>query len=182
MIRPELRAAAYRLREVIAGGVIIGFGLWVMLKGGYILPPLGAAITAFGLGWTLLAYRRQRFAQTTTAPGVVEIDEGQVTYLAPQAGGSLSINDLAEIRLLTLRGRRVWRLKQLDGQALLIPIDASGAETLFDAFSSLPEMNTATLVDALTPAATASALPLRTDTPEVRLVWRRRGTGVTTNH
>ena len=125
---------------------------------------LGGGIGALGLAWAILAYRRMRFAQDIAAPGVVEVDEAQVGYLGPQGGGYVSIADLQEIRLLSLRGRRVWRLKQLDGQALLIPVDAEGADRLFDAFASLPEIDTAALVAALNPAAVpASSLPIRGD-------------------
>jgi hypothetical protein len=181
LIRPEVTALAWRLREILAGALIIVFGLWLIALGGYLLTPVGAVITALGLAWTLLAYRRIRFAQVVATPGVVEVDEAQVGYLGPQGGGYVSIADLQEIRLLTLRGRRVWRLKQLDGQALLIPVDATGAERLFDAFAALPEMNTAALIAALEPETrAATTLPLRGDIPEMRLVWRRRGAGVVT--
>jgi hypothetical protein len=47
-----------------------------------------------------------------------------------------------------MRGRAVWRLKQGDGQALLIPAQAAGAEALFDAFASLPGMDSQSLVAA----------------------------------
>jgi hypothetical protein len=181
LIRPEVTALVWRLREVIAGGVIFGAGLWLIAKGGYLFTPLGAGIGALGVAWALLAYRRLRFAQDVDSPGVVEVDEAQVGYLGPQGGGFVSIADLEEIRLLTLRGRRVWRLKQLDGQALLIPVDAQGAERLFDAFAALPAMNTGELVAALQPVeTTGQSLPRPSDLPEIRLVWRRQGKGVVT--
>ena len=60
-----------------------------------------------------------------------------------------TLPELIELRLVTLRGRRVWRLKQADGQALLVPVDAAGAEGLFDAFAILPGMDTAALVAAI---------------------------------
>ncbi len=181
LIRPEVTALAWRLREVIAGAVILGAGLWLIGMGGYLLTPLGTGVSALGVAWGILAYRRLRFAQDVDSPGVVEVDEAQVGYLGPQGGGFISIADLEEIRLLTLRGRRVWRLKQLDGQALLIPVDALGAERLFDAFAALPAMNTGDLVAALQPPeATGQNVPTRADMPEMRLVWRRQGKGVVT--
>lgn len=181
LIRPEVTALALRAREVILAAALLGFGLWLIGQGGYLLMPLGCGIGALGLAWAILAYRRMRFAQDIAAPGVVEVDEAQVGYLGPQGGGYVSIADLQEIRLLSLRGRRVWRLKQLDGQALLIPVDAEGADRLFDAFASLPEIDTAALVAALNPATVpASSLPIRGDIPEMTLVWRRRGSGVVT--
>jgi hypothetical protein len=79
----------------------------------------------------------------------VEVDEGQVGYLGPSFGGFVALPDLVEVRLVTMYGRRLWRLKQADGQALLIPVDAAGAERLFDAFGSLPGMDMAALLAAL---------------------------------
>jgi hypothetical protein len=85
------------------------------------------------------------------APGMVEVDEGQVGYFGPGDGGFVGLPELVELRLITVRGGRFWRLKQADGQALLIPVDAAGAERLFDAFASLPGMDTQALVTALAP-------------------------------
>ena len=95
-------------------------------RGGWFLGPVGGAVAAFGAAWAVLGLRRMRFQGADDAPGVVEVDEARITYLGPRIGGSISLPDLAEIRLLTLRGRRVWRLRQADGQALLVPLDASG--------------------------------------------------------
>ena len=63
--------------------------------------------------------------------------------------------------MIRLRGNRLWRLKQADGQALLIPVAAAGADRLFDAFATLPGMDTQALVAALE------------GTGEDRVVWRR---------
>lgn len=172
MIRPEFLAMLKRFSEVIWAAAILGFGLWLILLGGYLLTPVGTAIGAFGVAWAILALRRLRFAQTVEAPGIVEVDEGQIGYLGPQTGGYVSIPELTELRLLSLRGRRVWRLKQADGQALLIPVDATGADKLFDAFASLPGMNTLTLVAALDakPSTGATNLSLAAET---KTIWHR---------
>ena len=97
--------------------------------------------------------------------------------MGPEVGGFLSLQDVVELRLLSLRGRRLWRLKQSDGQALLIPVDAKGAERLFDAFANLPGMDSAALVAALDPQTLPSegALTLAAQT---RVIWRRSGAGM----
>lgn len=180
-MRPEVTAFAFRAREVIAAVFTIAFGLWLILLGGYLLAPIGIVIGAISLGWLRLALRRMRFVQRVNAPGVVEIDEGQVGYLGPQVGGFASLEELLEIRLMTLQGRRMWRLKQRDGQVILIPVDAAGADQLFDAFSSLPGMDSAALVAALHPVSaqnTGQSLPQSAVTAEMRLVWHRKGAGV----
>ena len=177
MIRAEVMHLLTRWREVIAAGVLATLGLWVALLGGYLLVPVGAAIIAFAMVWGFLAFRRLRFQQEVLAPGWVEVDEGQVGYLGPAFGGYVALPDLIEIRLLTMRGRRLWRLKQADGQVLLIPVDAAGAERLFDAFASLPGLGSAALIAALSPGGSgAQSLPGPDAT--TRVVWRRGGTGI----
>ena len=171
-IRPEITETALRYREALGAGVVMLAGLWLMSLGGYVLVPLGAIVAGIGAILTLTAFRRARFAQTVAAPGVVELDERQVSYLAPELGGFISLDELVEIRLLSMRGRRMWRLKQSDGQALLIPVDAEGAQKLFDVFTSLPGMDTAELVLALHPPAPQKAnLTLAAET---RVIWRKQ--------
>ena len=175
-LRPEVAALLTRWREVIAAGVVGFGGLWVAWLGGYLLVPVGAAVVALALTWGFLGFRRMRFAQGVAAPGWVEVDEGQVGYLGPAFGGYVALPDLVEIRLLTMRGRRLWRLKQADGQVLLIPVDAAGAERLFDAFASLPGLGSAALLSALSGARTGQTLPAPDAT--TRVVWRRAGQGI----
>ncbi|MFZ1467392.1 MAG: hypothetical protein WAT09_00265 [Paracoccaceae bacterium] len=178
MIRPEARAALTRWSEPAIGATVLASGLWAATRGGWLLAVAGGAVAALGVAWVVLGLRRMRFLGRHDAPGLVELDEGRITYLGPRMGGSISLPDLAEIRLLTLRGRRVWRLRQGDGQALLVPLDAAGAEALFDAFATLPGLSSAALVAALDgDAPVGTRLPV-TGT-EDRLVWRRQGRGLT---
>mgnify|MGYP003429175089 FL=1 len=176
MVRPDLLQAAHRGREVIAGCLLAAVGAWTATGGGYLLPPLGLGLAALGLVWAVTAWRRMRFAQGVAAPGIVEIDEGQIGYLGPDAGGYVAIPDLTELRLLDMRGRRVWQLRQNDGQALLIPVDAAGSDRLFDAFASLPDMDTAALVAALAPPAADGRGTLAL-TGIGKTLWRRKGRG-----
>ena len=58
-------------------------------------------------------------------------------------------------------------------------MDAEGAEGLFDAFASLPGMDTAALVAALGGASgSGETLPTSRDTPDMQVIWRRQGAGV----
>ena len=177
MIRTEALAWLWRWREVAFGLVLLVAGLWVASGGGYLLVPFGGAIAALGLAFAVMAWRRLRFGQGDGGPGVVEVIEGQIGYLGPGGGGYVGLPDLVELRILVLRGRKVWRLKQSDGQALLIPIDAVGADALFDAFASLPGLDMGALVAAteLAPATGATALAV---VVEQRVIWRRNGPGV----
>ena len=177
LIRPEVTALVWRWREVIWAAVVAAIGLWLVALGGYFLVPVGLFVAGIGVVLGVTAFRRLRFEQAVDAPGVVEVDEAQVGYLGPELGGFLSLTELVELRILSLRGRRVWRLKQGDGQALLIPVDAAGADRLFDAFANLPGMDTGALVAALEPSSLPKAAAL-TLAAETRVIWRRQGKGV----
>ena len=91
----------------MAGLLALG-GLWVASRGGYLLLPVGGAVVALAAVLGIAAFRRLRFAQEVNAPGWVEVDEGQVGYLGPAFGGYVALPDLVEIRLLSMRGRRLW--------------------------------------------------------------------------
>jgi hypothetical protein len=180
LIRPEARDQLWRLREVFAAGGLAAAGFWVMALGGYVLVPVGGAIVALAAGLGVLAWRRMRFAQTGEAPGVVEFDEGQVSYFGPNSGGAVALRELVELRLLMVGGQRVWRLKQQDGQALLIPVAALGAERLFDAFASLPGMDTAALVAAVDRPTTVSTGRVVAIGHDSRVIWRHPARAVLT--
>ncbi|ABL70928.1 MULTISPECIES: hypothetical protein [Paracoccus] len=164
MIRPEL---AEKLRPWAETGIALAataFGLWVFSLGGWILWPIGATIAGASALWALDARRRMRFRHDTLGPGMVELDEGAIRYLSPNRllGGEIALRELAEIRLMRLNGRRHWRLKSGDGQALLIPVDAAGAEHLAGAFATLPGIEMGRLASALAP-----------DAPTIQTVWTR---------
>ena len=148
-LRPEVTEALRRHSELIAAGGVTLLGLWIASFGGYFLTPLGALIALTGLGIGLIAWRRLRFAAPVAAPGVVQVDEGQIGYFGTDFGGFVAERDLVEVRLLRLNGLPHWRLKQADGQALLIPHAAAGAGALFDVFAVLPGLDLASLTDAL---------------------------------
>lgn len=177
LIRPAVARWLRQKREVLWAAGAAALGLWIAAQGGWLLGPLGAALAVLAAGWGAIALRRLRFASAVGAPGMVEVDEGQVGYLGPAFGGFVALPDLVELRMLTMGGRRLWRLKQADGQALLIPVDAAGADRLFDAFASLQGMDTAALVAALAPEAAGSGTQLATGAA-TRVIWRRAGAGV----
>lgn len=177
-IRPEVSAAAWRWREVILGAALAALGVWAATRGGYLLAPLGFALIALGAGWALTAWRRLRFQQEGEAPGIVRVTEAQIAYFGPRVGGFIGLPELSEIRLLTLRGRRIWKLKQGDGQLLHIPVESDGAEALFDAFATLPGIDMAALVGALGSDAPASDSRVVALAEVDRLIWARKGAGV----
>lgn len=177
-IRPELRAALHRHQELLAALALTAFGGWTATRGGYLLTPLGLALLAMGAGWALTAWRRLRFQQEGEAPGIVRVTEAQIAYYGPRVGGFVGLPELVELRLLTLRGRRIWKLKQADGQLLHIPVESDGAEALFDAFATLPGIDMAALVAALGSDAPPSDSRVIALAEVDRLIWTRKGAGM----
>lgn len=166
MIRPELAERLRPWAETLSALVAVVFGLWVVSLGGWVFRPVGSAIALIAAIWAMDARRRMRFHSNASAPGVVELDEGAIRYLAPDRvlGGEIALRDLSEIRLMRLNNRLHWRLKAIDGQAMLIPVDAQGAETLASAFASLPGLDMGRLATALsTPGPTIQTLWVRGD-------------------
>ena len=178
MTRSDLLAPLHRNAELLAALALAAFGIWTATQGGYLLTPVGLALFAIGAGWALTTWRRLRFQQAGEAPGIVRVTEAQIAYFGPRVGRFVGLPDLVELRLLTLRGRRIWKLKQADGQLLHIPVESDGAEALFDAFATLPGIDMAALVAALgseTPPSDARVIALA----EVdRLIWARKGIGM----
>lgn len=149
IIRPDMRRHIRRWGEVGAALVVALAGGALMRAGGYFLFPVGAALTLLALGWALTAFRRLSFQRDVAAPGVVEVVEGQVGYFGPNFGGFIALADLTELRLAEFHGTQHWRLRTSDGEVLLIPTEASGADKLYDAFATLPGIDMAALAAAL---------------------------------
>lgn len=166
LIRPELRAALWRWREVLGGLALAGFGAWIVLLGGYFFQGLGGAVVALGLALALVAWRRVRFHGQGNSPGVVEVTEGQITYLAPSGGGFAALSEISVIDLaFTISGQRVWRISQTGNPPLTIPVSATGAEALFDSFVALPGGDPARILAAMR----------RRPVEGTVTVWRRAG-------
>lgn len=149
LIRPEVAAGLRRWREVLAAGLALAFGLWVLGRGGWLFGVLGLVIAVFALGFGIAAWQRLRFVPPGEGPGVVEVDEGQVAWFGPGGGGFISLAELTALGLLRVQGLRCWQLRQSDGQTLLIPVAAEGAERLYDALTALPGIEGALLLNAL---------------------------------
>jgi hypothetical protein len=76
--------------------------------------------------------------------------EGQVTYFGPFGGGSVSADDLSRIELDPVGGASPsWVVTAGFGDSLRIPVDAAGAEALFDVFAGLPGLDTESMLKSL---------------------------------
>ncbi|NHF73938.1 hypothetical protein [Paracoccus xiamenensis] len=162
VIRPELAAWLAPRRELMAAATCMALAGWVATWGGWFFAGLGFLGFAICAAWMLGSWRRLAFHRDIAAPGVLDIDEGEIRYYAARAlGGSVALRDLAEIRLIRLDGHDNWRLKTRDGQALLIPVEARGADQLADAFTALPGVDMGRITSALA----------KRDGPSLRVVW-----------
>ncbi|MEL6103681.1 MAG: hypothetical protein AAFR68_20520 [Pseudomonadota bacterium] len=147
-IRPEIAHLLRQWREVLVLSTLASVGAWIALEPGFFLPVGGWALLAFCMILLPASIRRARFQPGADGIGVVRLREGRVVYMGPQTGGTVSLDDLDSLSLVITRAGRHWRLVQ-GPERLDIPVDAVGADALFDAFTRLPGLNPARLIDAL---------------------------------
>ncbi|MFC6639242.1 hypothetical protein GV827_09220 [Sulfitobacter sp. JBTF-M27] len=160
--RPEAKAAVWRWREAIAGALVTLAGLWLISGPGFLLAVPGYAFLFGGIVLIWLGIQRGRFRGPDGGAGAVQVDEGQVTYFGPLTGGTVA---LREMESLTLEGAMFpahWRLAQKGQPPLLIPINAAGADALFDAFATLPGLRTERMLSTL-----------RTNPHQAVVIWQR---------
>lgn len=141
-IRPEARAEIWRWREVLAGAAIGLLGIsWITGPGG-LLGWIGWVVLAAGVALTFIGVQRARFRTGSGGPGVVLVDEGQITYYGPLTGGVIAADDLERLTLDPTAKPPHWALEQPGQPPLHIPVNAEGADALFDVFSTLPGLQT----------------------------------------
>ncbi|WP_108485175.1 hypothetical protein [Oceaniglobus ichthyenteri] len=163
LIRPELRAALWPWREALLGGAITLWALYWIISSPGLLRWIGVALLIGGAALAMQGIQRARFPSDGDGPGVVEVDERQITYFGPGPGGgaAISIDALVRVEFAT-RPTRQW-LFHSDGSApLSVPSDAAGADALFDALSALPGFDTQSAIRAA-----------RSNAPAVTPVWQR---------
>lgn len=150
MIRPEVSALLTRWREAAAGGGVVAAGLLLALGSRGFVALLGALVALLGVMLALSGIRRARFRSAVSSPGVLEVDEGRLTYLGPVLGGSADLDDLTEVVFRrTATGEAFWRLSHTGGPPLIVPEGAAGSERLLDALTPLPGFETGALVRAV---------------------------------
>lgn len=144
MIRPDAMKALMRWREALFGLAVALLGLLWVLRAFGILQWLGWALIAAGLALAFAGVQRGRFRGAGDGPGVVTIDERRVTYMGPTMGGVADLDLLQRLELHP--DGPTWRLVAESGAWLDIPVDAAGAEQLFDLFAALPGVQIETML------------------------------------
>lgn len=161
-IRPEARAVMWRLREILFAAGVGVLGLFWILRFGGILNWLGYIVLIIAGVILVAGIQRARFRGKSEGIGVVSIDEGQVSYFGPLNGGEIAMREMLRLELDPTMKPAHWRLVQIGQQVLEIPVDAVGADALFDAFATLPGIKTESML---------SSLKAGTDQPVV--IWRK---------
>ena len=163
-IRPDVRKMFARNRELIGGlvlsllGIVLAatnYGFWQTF--GFVVAVAGAILLFTGI-------QRARFRNDAGGAGVVQVDEWLITYFGPLEGGSVSIERLTEIDLDPSGKPLHWVLTEPGQNPLHIPVNAEGANGLFDAFAALPGLDIEKMLAQLN------------GKPKARVtVWRRHG-------
>ena len=148
-IRPEAKLALWRWREVLAAGFVLLLGLsWINGPGG-LLGWLGWALVVVAAALAIIGLQRARFRTGAGGPGVVTLDEGQITYLGPLDGGIVATREIERLALDPSLHPTHWILDQPGQPTLHIPVNAEGAEALFDVFANLPGLKTEQMLSEL---------------------------------
>jgi hypothetical protein len=161
--RPEAKALIWRFRDVWGALSVLGLGIWWAITGLGFVQWLGFAIAALGAMLLVAGVQRGRFRQGSDGPGIVQITERRLAYFGPLDGGVMDINDLSRLSFdPTGHPAPYWILTGPEEGDIAIPTTATGAEALFDAFSSLPGIQTEKMLGVLS------------DPPDHRVViWSR---------
>lgn len=162
-IRPEAAAALMRWREAFVGVLVLASGAWWSFGLGGLMSWIGAVAMLAGTALVVLGIQRGRFRAPGGGPGLVRVDEGQITYFGPLTGGAVALADLDRIELDRGGVPVHWCLFQTGQPSLAIPVTAEGAELLFDAFASLPGFRTGRMLTELNRAGT-----------DRTVIWQRR--------
>ena len=151
-LRPEAAAQIVRWRETLAGLGAAALGLWFALTAHGVLFGAGLVLILGGAALAVAGVQRARFRVGSEGPGVVQVVEGRVTYFGPFGGGGASLDRLAWLELVPVPGGAgAFVLIEEAGERLEIPIDARGADRLFDVFAALPGFETRAMLAALRP-------------------------------
>lgn len=143
MIRPELKSGLWRWRETLIGAGVATVGFYLAVSGFGLVQMLGFSMVVAGAVLMFAGFQRARFRVGDGGPGVVQVDEGQVTYFGPFDGGSVAIRQLTLLELdPKTRPASSWVLTEPGQPPLAIPTTAEGADALFDVFAALDGIRT----------------------------------------
>lgn len=142
LIRPEAAAALRHWREALIGAAVLALGLFWALAGLGVLRWIGLLLALVGTALIFVGVQRARFRPEGRGPGIVQVVEGRITYFGPLSGGVADIESLEALSLDPTAEPPHWILQQPGQPVLHIPVNAEGADWLFDVFAALPGIRT----------------------------------------
>lgn len=168
VFRPEALQTLRRWREPAIIAVLFLFAvrlLWLAyVQSSVISGLIGLAVVGVVGSLLYVAYLRARLRRSVAGPGIVEVREREITYFAPDGGGSVDLDTVRRIQLSTRptdMGDRNWILWHAGG-SLTIPVAADGAEALIETFAALPHLGYEKILQAM-----------EADTAEIFTIWKR---------
>jgi hypothetical protein len=161
-LRPAARATLLRLRGLALALVISGLGVWFAARSFGAMEWLGWLVAVLGAGLTIAQLQRLRFGTHSGGPGIVRVLERRLEYFGPLTGGIIDLDDLRRLALDGASQPPHWLLSGPGGQLVAVPVNAEGADSLFDAFAALPGLQSNRLIEAV------QAPP-----PAITILWER---------
>ena len=150
-------------REALAGAAVLGLGLyWSVWAARGPLTWVGLLLLFIGAALFFTGLQKGRSRIGGGGPGVVQIIERRIGYFGPLNGGIVDIDAITSLNFDPTEHPPHWVITHEAGPALHIPVNAEGADGLFDAFASLP---------GLSPGKVASVTQRQGTGPIV--LWRR---------
>lgn len=137
-MRGEAKAGLKRWAEVLAGGAIVALSVWWLFHSWGLSKALGWIGIVFGLAFAYAGWQRARFTPAGEGLGAVQIDERRLGYYGPLSGGVIDLDELETLSFDGTGRPGHWILRDQSGTSLAIPVNAAGAERLYDAFAALP--------------------------------------------
>lgn len=148
-VRPEVKDRLWRWREALVGAALSVGGMYLAVSDSGVMAAAGTSVAIIGALLIFAGIQRTRFRVGKGGPGVVHVDEAQVTYYGPFDGGSVSIDALASVELDPRSKPAEWLLTELGRPPLKIPVNAENAEVLFDVFAALDGIKTERMLTQL---------------------------------
>lgn len=153
-IRPPVAVHFTKWREAYFVAFLLILGVWFFLRGmatfNLVFQALGLVISLVGIILLRTTIQRIRFRRKQKAPGMVDVNEREISYFGPLHGKTISLESLHKIELRESEAyAAIWVLHHTDGDPMIVPTTAKGADDLFDAFTSLSGVKMDVLVAAL---------------------------------
>jgi len=144
-IRPEAQVIVARWRDVIIGGVMMACALVIGAGAAGLVWIMAALLFLLGAGLAVTGWQRARIASrggAGVAPGLVELDERQLSYLAGEGGAIVVLSEVNRIEIEiapppegAAAGDMIWVFRRMGHPPARIPADALGADRLIDALA-----------------------------------------------